>query len=86
MVASVLLALAAIGLRIRTLLYTSTAFLLADLVALVARGSVDEPNVLWIAGVALGAAIICLGAVCENHRESLLARLRYLASELEQWA
>ncbi|MBS0202587.1 MAG: hypothetical protein JSS49_06775 [Planctomycetes bacterium] len=86
MVASVLLALAAIGLRIRTLLYTSTGFLLADLVALVARGSVDEPNVLWIAGVALGAAIIGLGAVCENHRELLLARLRYLASELEQWA
>lgn len=86
MVASVALALVAIGLRVRTLLYTSTAFLLADLVALVARSSVDEPNVLWIAGVALGAAIIALGAVCENHRETLLARLRYLASELEQWA
>jgi hypothetical protein len=68
------------------LLYTSTAFLLADLVAFVARGSVDEPNVLWIAGVALGAMIIALGAVCENHRETILARLRYLSAELEQWA
>jgi putative effector of murein hydrolase LrgA (UPF0299 family) len=86
MVASTLLALAAIGLRVRVLLYTSTAFLLADLVALVARGSVDEPNVLWIAGVALGALIIALGAVCENHRETVLSRLRYLAAELEQWA
>lgn len=86
MIFSALLALAAIGLRVRMLLYTSTAFLLADLVALVARGSVDEPNVLWIAGVALGALIIALGAVCENHRETILARLRYLAAELEQWA
>ena len=86
MVASAVLALAAIGLRIRTLLYTSTAFLLADLVALVTRGSMDEPNVLWIAGVLLGASIIALGAVCENHRETVLARLRGLAAELEQWA
>jgi hypothetical protein len=86
MVASALLALVAIGVRVRMLLYTSTAFLLADLVAFVARGSVDEPNVLWIAGVALGAMIIALGAVCENHRETILARLRYLSAELEQWA
>lgn len=86
MIASALLALVAIGLRVRVLLYTSTAFLLADLVALVARGSVDEPNVLWITGVALGALIIALGAACENHRETILARLRGLAAELEQWA
>jgi hypothetical protein len=86
MVVSVLLALTAILLRVRSLLYTSTAFLLADLVAMVARGSVDEPNVLWAVGVLLGAAIIALGAACENHRESILARLRYLAAELEQWA
>ncbi len=86
MIAASLLALTAIGLRVRTLLYTSSAFLLADLVALVARGSIDEPNVLWIAGVVLGASIIALGAVCENHRETVLARLRYLAAELEQWA
>ncbi|HEY4261260.1 MAG TPA: hypothetical protein VGM98_13930 [Schlesneria sp.] len=86
MVASSLLALVAIGVRVRMLLYTSTAFLLADLVALVARGSVDEPNILWIAGVALGAMIIALGAVCENHRETIMARLRYLSAELEQWA
>lgn len=86
MIASVLLALLAIGVRVRSLLYVSTAFLLADLVALVARGSVDEPNVLWIAGVVLGGLIIALGAVCENHRETLLARLRSLAAELEQWA
>lgn len=86
MIAATLLALVAIGLRVRTLLYTSSAFLLADIVALVARGSIDEPNVLWIAGVVLGAAIIALGAICENHREIVLARLRYLAAELEQWA
>lgn len=86
MIAASLLALIAIGLRVRTLLYMSTAFLLADIVALVARGSMDEPNVLWIAGVVLGASIIALGAVCENHREIILARMRSLAAELEQWA
>lgn len=85
MLAAVAVALAAIGLRIRALLYTGTAFLLADLVALVARGSVDQPNLLWIVGVALGASIIALGAACENHRETLLARLRGLAAELELW-
>jgi hypothetical protein len=86
MIASAVLALVSIGLRVRTLLYTSTAFLLADLVALVARSSLDEPNILWIVGVLLGTSIIALGAVCENHRETVLARLRGLAAELEQWA
>jgi hypothetical protein len=86
MLASVLVALAAIGLRVRMLLYTSTAFLLADLVALVVRGSREEPNVLWITGVVLGGLIIALGAVCENHRELVLARLRGLAAELQGWA
>lgn len=85
MLASAALALVSIGLRIRTLLYTSTAFLLADLVALVARSSVDEPNILWVVGVVLGTSIIALGAACENHRETILARLRCLAVELEQW-
>jgi hypothetical protein len=84
MVASTVLSLVAIGLRNRSLLYTSTAFLVADLVALVARGSQDEPAVLWIVGVLLGASIIGLGAFFENHRETVLARLRGLAAELEQ--
>lgn len=86
MVASTLLALTAIGLRIRSLLYMSSAFLVADLIALVARGSIEEPNTLWIFGVVLGGAIIALGAICENHRETVLSRLRSLAAELEQWA
>ena len=86
MVASTVLSLVAIGLRNRSLLYTSTAFLVADLVALVARGSQDEPAVLWIVGVLLGASIIGLGAFFENHRETVLARLRGLAAELEQWS
>ena len=86
MVASTVLSLVAIGLRNRSLLYTSTAFLVADLVALVTRSSLDEPNVLWIIGVLLGASIIGLGAFFENHRETVLARLRGLAAELEQWS
>ncbi len=85
MIAAVAVALVSIGLRIRVLLYTSTAFLLADLVAVVARGSVDHPNLLWIVGVILGSLVITLGAICENHRETLLARIRVLAAAMEQW-
>ena len=85
MVLSVVIGFLAIGLRIRVLLYTSQAFLLADLVSLVVRGSVDHPNLLWIVGVAFGAAVITLGAICENHRETVLGRLRGIAAEMETW-
>jgi hypothetical protein len=85
MVASVGVALLAIGLRVRALMYTGTAFLVADLVAMVVRGSIDDPNVLWISGLALGAAVIALGAWCERNREALVERMRYLADVLKQW-
>ncbi len=85
MVCSVLVALLAIGLRLRALVYSGTAFLIADLVAMVIRGSIDHPNLLWLAGLGIGTAVITLGAICENHRESLLARLRLMAAELQSW-
>jgi hypothetical protein len=85
MVCSVLVALLAIGLRLRALVYSGTAFLIADLVAMVIRGSIDHPNLLWLAGLGIGASVITLGAICENHRESLLARLRLMAAELQTW-
>lgn len=85
MVASVGVTLVSIGLRVRALMYTGSAFLLADLVAMVVRGSVDRPTVLWMAGILLGAAVIALAAFCENHREVLLSRMRRLAAELESW-
>ena len=85
LVASVIVTLLSIGLRIRVLMYTGTAFLIADLLAMIVRGSIDNPNILWIAGIALGAAVIVLAAVCENHREKLLARVRFLAADLESW-
>jgi hypothetical protein len=85
MVCSVLVALLAIGLRLRALVYSGTAFLIADLFAMVIRGSIDHPNLLWIAGLGIGAAVITLGAICENHRESLLSRLRLMAAELQSW-
>ena len=66
-------------------MYTGTAFLLADLVAIVVRGSVDNPNVLWLAGLALGTAVLALGAACERHREVILQRIRVLAESLRQW-
>ena len=73
------------GLRVRALIYTGTGFLLADLVAMVVRGSIDDPNVLWMSGLALGAAVIALGAVCERNREILMARVRVLTETLKQW-
>lgn len=85
MVCSVLVALLAIGLRLRALMYSGTAFLIADLIAMVVRGSVDHPNLLWLAGLGIGAAVITLGAICENHREALLSRLRLMAAELQTW-
>jgi hypothetical protein len=85
MVASVAIALLAIGLRIRALLYTGTAFLIADLAAMLIRGGIENSNLLWIAGFLLGAAIIALGAYCEKHRETLLVRMHLLASTLKTW-
>jgi hypothetical protein len=85
MVASVFIALLAIGLRIRALLYTGTAFLLADLAAMLALQGLNNKNVLWFAGLALGAGIIALGAYCEKHRELLQSRMRLLASTLKTW-
>ena len=85
MVCSVLIALLAIGLRLRALVYSGTAFLIADLLAMVIRGSIDHPNLLWLAGLAIGASVITLGAICENHRERLLTRLRVMAAELQGW-
>lgn len=85
MVASVAIVFLAIGLRVRALLYTGTAFLLADLVAMLVRGSVDNPNILWAAGILLGAGVLTLGAFCERHRETLLERMRVLAYALKRW-
>ncbi len=85
MAASVVVTLMSIGMRVRALMYTGVAFLIADLVAMVVRGSIDRPNLLWIAGIGLGTAVLILGALCENRREVLLQRLRVLSTELETW-
>ncbi|MFG0261983.1 MAG: hypothetical protein ACF788_06305 [Novipirellula sp. JB048] len=85
MLLSVLVILAAIGLRLRSLMYAGAAFLVTDLVAMVIRSTMDHPNLLWICGVALGAAVIALAAFCENHREKLVSRIRILSAELATW-
>lgn len=85
MVSSVVLTLLAMGLRVRALMYTGTAFLVADLLAMLVHGSLRHPDVLWIAGLLIGAAVLSLAAFCENHRELLHQRLRLLAAELEAW-
>jgi hypothetical protein len=85
MVASIGVSLLAIGLQVRALMYAGTAFLIADLLAMVVRGGIDHPNFLWIAGIALGSLVILIGAICENHREVVLQMLRLLAARLEAW-
>ena len=85
MVISVLVTWLGIGSRIRALMYLGTGFLVADLLAMVVRGSIDRPSLLWFAGIAVGAAVIALAAYCERHREDLLQRMRFMAAELETW-
>lgn len=85
MVVSVGVILAAMGLRIRALMYTGVGFLIADIIAMLVRGSIDNPGILWIAGIAFGTLVIGLAAYCERHREKLLQRMRLVASQLEVW-
>ena len=85
MVLSVLVVLLAIGLRVRALINTGSAFLLAGLVAMVVRSSIDHPSLLWISGFGLGIAVIALAAYCENHREKLLTKIRLMSAELATW-
>ena len=86
MVVSVVIVLVAMGLRVKALMYTGTAFLIADMIAIVVRGSFDNPNLLWLVGIAIGAAVIGLAAYCERHREQMLQRLRLLSAQLETWS
>ena len=85
MLLSVLVILASIGLRIRSLVYAGSAFLLADLVAMVVRSTIHNANLLWVCGVVLGIGVIALAAFCENHREKLLSRIRIVSAELATW-
>lgn len=82
---SVCVILLAIGLRLRALIHTGTAFLLADLVMMVVRSSIDHPSLLWICGLGLGGGVIVLAAICERHREQVLSRIRMLSAELATW-
>ncbi len=82
---SVFVILLAIGLRIRTLVYMGSAFLFADLAAMVIQSAVANPGMLWIGGLATGVAVIALAAYCENHREQLLSKIRVLSAELATW-
>jgi hypothetical protein len=85
MALSVAVVLLAIGFRVRAMMYMGGAFLVADLAAMIVRGSIDNPNLLWFAGVGLGAAVLALGAFAERNRERLLQRLRIMSAALESW-
>ena len=85
LVLSVGLVVLAIGLRTRVLLYVGTAFLFADLAAMVVRGSLHDRNVLWGTGVGLGLLVLLVAGLCENRRGVIEARVRRLSSVLETW-
>ncbi len=85
LVLSVLVVLLSIGLRLKALMYTGTAFILADLVGMVVKSTVDRPALLWIGGLVLGATVIAIAAICENHRDRVLARIRQLSAALATW-
>lgn len=85
MVLCVLVVLLSIGLRLRALVYTGSAFLMADLLGMVVRSSIDNPTLLWVCGLGMGVSVIALAAFCENHRERLLARIRLVTAELATW-
>lgn len=85
MVISVTVALLGIGFKLRALLYLGTSFLTADLIAMVVRGGIDNPSILWVSGIALGMSIVGLAAYCERHREQLLQRMRLMSAELQSW-
>ncbi len=85
MVIAVATTLLGIGLRLRAFLYAGTAFLVADVIAMIVHGSIENPDLLWIAGVGLGGAVIALGAYCERRRDVVVDRLRGVAAALETW-
>ncbi|MEX2216806.1 MAG: hypothetical protein WD768_22015 [Phycisphaeraceae bacterium] len=85
MALSVVIVLGAIGFRVRPMVYTGAAFLIADLIAMVVYGTIDNPSLLWIAGIGLGAAVVTLGALAERNREQLLGRLRRVTAAIAAW-
>ena len=85
LVLSTLVVLLSIGLRLRALMYTGTAFILADLAGMIFRATEDRMSLLWIGGLGLGVAVIALAAICENHRDRVLARIRTLSAALATW-
>lgn len=82
---SVVVIMMAIGLRLKSLIYTGSAFLLTDLIVMVIRSREAYPFVPWLCGIAVGVGVIGLAAFCENHREKVLSRIRLLSAELSTW-
>ncbi len=86
MLSATIVLFVAMGLRVRALLYTATAFLVGDLIAIVIRGCVDQPQFLWIAGIGLGTTVVFLAAYCERRRDRIIERIQTLSAALGKWS
>ncbi|MFO0978732.1 MAG: hypothetical protein U0996_20160 [Planctomycetaceae bacterium] len=85
MALGILVVLLSIGLHLKALLFTGTAFIVADLIAMSVRSSLDSPILLWLGGLALGLSVIGIAAFCENHRDRVLSRIRHVTALLATW-
>ena len=63
------------------------ALVLAGVVAVYAFPARAAPLrwLMFIGGLGLGVAVIALAAICENHRDRVLARIRTLSAALATW-
>lgn len=80
---SVVGVLTGIALKIRSFLYTGTAFLAVSLLTLIyhAKENLHQTWIMWLAGVGLGVVILLAFAMFERHKE----KIARLMDEMRQW-
>jgi len=70
-------------LRIRSFLFLGTAFLALALITIIYHASVDlrQTWLIWVAGIALGLAILSLFALFEKKRAEVIGMMK----RVKQW-
>ena len=80
---SVIGVMAGILLRIRSFLYTGTAFLGVAILTLIyhATANLHQTWLLWLCGIGLGVAILMAFAMFERNRQKMVETI----DQLKQW-